>query len=70
MTTKAKTLETTRAALEDQLLDAGTEALPIHLVDSEDALEGLSDADRAWVAAQVWKRRSRCRPARVNVSSR
>ena len=57
MTTKAMTLETTRAALEDQLLDAGAEALPIRLVASEDdtALEGLSDADRAWVAAQGWK---------------
>jgi len=57
MTTKAMTLETTRAALEDQLLDAGAEALPIHLVASEDdtPLEGLSDADRAWVAAQGWK---------------
>ena len=57
MTTKAMTLETARAALEDQLLEAGSEAIPIHLVASEDdaVLEGLSDAHQAWVEAQGWK---------------
>ena len=57
MTTKAMTLETARAALEDQLLEAGSEAIPIHLVASEDdaVLEGLSDAHQSWVEAQGWK---------------
>ncbi len=51
------TLETTRRALADQLLEAGAEALPVHLIASEDdaALEALSEAERGWVAAQGWK---------------
>src|SRR5262245_31129860 len=49
------TLETTRRGLEDLLLPAGTEALPIRLIASQDdALQGLSNAERAWVEAQGW----------------
>jgi len=50
------TLETTRRFLEDLLLPAGAEALPIHLIASADdaALQALSEAERAWVEAQDW----------------
>src|SRR5262245_50723763 len=50
------TLETTRRGLEDLLLPAGTEAIPIRLIAAQDdtALQGLSNAERAWVEAQGW----------------
>ena len=56
MQDKAMTLETTRRGLEDLLLPAVAEAVPIHLIASETdpALEALSDAERSWVKAQGW----------------
>jgi len=49
------TLETTRRGLEDLLLSAGTDAIPIRLIAQENgALPGLSSAERAWVEAQSW----------------
>jgi leucyl aminopeptidase len=56
MSSKAMTLETTRRGLEELLLPAGAEALPIHLIASADdpALGSLSEAERNWVAAQGW----------------
>jgi leucyl aminopeptidase len=56
MPSKAMTLETTRRGLEDLLLPAGADALPIRLIASEDdaALHSLSAAERAWVEAQGW----------------
>src|SRR6266542_2610728 len=56
MPNKAMTLETTRRGLEDLLLPAGADALPIRLIASEDdaALHSLSAAERAWVEAQGW----------------
>jgi len=49
------TLETTRRRLEDLLLSAGTDAIPIRLIAQENgALPGLSSAERAWVGAQSW----------------
>ena len=56
MPNKPMTLETTRRFLEDLLLPAGAEALPIHLIASADdaALQALSEAERAWVEAQDW----------------
>ena len=49
------TLETTRRGLEDLLLPAGTESVPIRLIAQENgALPGLSSAERAWVEAQGW----------------
>src|SRR4029450_12360878 len=49
------TLETTRRGLEDLLLPAGTDAIPIRLIAKENgALPGLSGAERAWVEAQDW----------------
>src|SRR5215467_8489406 len=50
------TLETTRRGLEDLLLPAGTVATPIRLIASQNdaALQGLSNAERAWVEAQGW----------------
>src|SRR6478736_6802315 len=49
------TLETTRRGLEDLLLSAGTDAIPIRLIAQENgALPGLSSAERAWVGAQSW----------------
>ena len=56
MPNKPMTLETTRRFLEELLLPAGAEALPIHLVASADdpALQALSEAERAWVEAQDW----------------
>ena len=50
------TLETTRRFLQELLLPAGAEALPIRLIASADdpALEALSEAERAWVEAQDW----------------
>ena len=56
MQDKAMTLETTRRGLEDLLLPAGAETVPIHLIASETdpALEALSEAERSWVKAQGW----------------
>ena len=56
MPNKPMTLETTRRFLDDLLLPVGAEALPIHLVASDDdaALQALSEAERAWVEAQDW----------------
>jgi leucyl aminopeptidase len=56
MPSKAMTLETTRRALEEMLLPAGAEAIPIRLIASEKdpALEALSEAERSWVEAQDW----------------
>src|SRR3990170_3520626 len=56
MPSKAMTLETTRRGLEDLLLPAGAEALPIRLVASESdpALQDLSETERSWVEAQGW----------------
>jgi leucyl aminopeptidase len=56
MPSKDITLETTRRGLEDLLLPAGTEAIPVHLIASETdpALGALSDAERGWVEAQEW----------------
>src|SRR4029450_2834186 len=50
------TLETTRHGLEDLLLPAGSAVLPIRLIASQGdaALQGLSNAERAWVEAQGW----------------
>jgi leucyl aminopeptidase len=49
------TLETTRRGLEDLLLPADTDAIPIRLIAQENgALPGLSTAERAWVEAQGW----------------
>ena len=49
------TLETTRRGLEDLLLPADTDAIPIRLIAQENgALPGLSSAERAWVEAQDW----------------
>jgi leucyl aminopeptidase len=49
------TLETTRRGLEDLLLPADTDAIPIRLIAQENgALPGLSSAERAWVEAQAW----------------
>ena len=49
------TLETTRRGLEDLLLSASTDAIPIRLIAQENgALPGLSSAERAWVEAQSW----------------
>ena len=56
MQSKAMTLETTRRALEDLLLPAGAEALPVRLIASADdaGLKELSVAERGWVEAQGW----------------
>ena len=56
MPSKAMTLETTRRGLEEILLPAGAEAIPIRLVASEPApeLQALSETERALVAAQGW----------------
>jgi len=49
------TLETTRRGLEDLLLPADTDAIPIRLIAQENgALPGLSSAEGAWVEAQGW----------------
>ena len=49
------TIETTRRGLEDLLLPADTDAIPIRLIAQENgALPGLSSAERAWVEAQSW----------------
>ena len=50
------TLETTRHGLEDLLLPTGSAVLPIRLIASQEdaALQGLSNAERAWVEAQGW----------------
>ena len=49
------TLETTRRGLEDLLLPADTDAIPIRLIAQENgALPGLSSAERSWVEAQSW----------------
>jgi leucyl aminopeptidase len=56
MPNKPMTLETTRRFLEELLLPAGAEALPIRLIASasDPALEALSEAERRWVEAQDW----------------
>jgi leucyl aminopeptidase len=56
MPSKAMTLETTRRGLEEMLLPAGAESIPIRLIASEKdpALESLSEAERSWVEAQDW----------------
>jgi leucyl aminopeptidase len=56
MATQAMTLETTRKSLEDRLLPESADAVPITLIDSEeaDALNGLAAAERAWAEAQGW----------------
>ena len=56
MPQKPITLETTRRLLQELLLPAGAEALPIRLIASADdpALEALNEAERAWVEAQDW----------------
>ena len=56
MPNKPMTLETTRHFLENLLLPASAEALPVHLIASADdpALQALSEAERAWVEAQDW----------------
>jgi leucyl aminopeptidase len=56
MPSKAMTLEITRRALEDVLLPAGAEAVPVRLITSavDAALTGLSEAERGWVEAQGW----------------
>ncbi len=56
MPSKAMTLETRRRALEDLLLPAGAEALPIRLIAAADdpALKELSETERSWVATQGW----------------
>jgi leucyl aminopeptidase len=50
-------LEKTRRRLEEMLLPADAEAIPVRLIASEKdpALEGLSEAERSWVEAQDWK---------------
>lgn len=50
------TLEANRRALEEVLLPAGTEGIPVHLISSaaDPALEGLREAERNWLAAQGW----------------
>ena len=56
MPQKPMTLDTTRRLLQELLLPAGAEALPIRLVASanDPALHALSEAERAWVEAQDW----------------
>jgi leucyl aminopeptidase len=56
MPTKPMTLETTRRFLEELLLPAGAEVLPIRLIGSADdpALQALSELERAWAEAQDW----------------
>ena len=56
MPNKPMTLETTRRFLEELLLPAGAEALPIRLIASADdpALQALSEPERVWVEAQDW----------------
>jgi leucyl aminopeptidase len=57
MPTKAKTLQTSRRALEDLLLDAGrTDAAPIWFIASKEdsALQQLSEAQRSWIEARDW----------------
>ncbi len=51
------TLETTRRGLEELLLPPGAESVPIYFAASDDdsALDSLSEAGQAWVAAQGWK---------------
>jgi leucyl aminopeptidase len=50
------TLETTRRFLDELLLAAGNDAVPVRLIASADdpALGELSEAERAWVEAQDW----------------
>jgi leucyl aminopeptidase len=56
MPKKAMTLQTARRGLEELLLPAGADAIPIRLIALEDdaALASLSEAERAWVEAQGW----------------
>ncbi len=57
MPSKTPTLETTRRVLDDLLLDAGADAIPIRLAASDDdaALSELGEAERRWLKAQGWK---------------
>ena len=56
MPSKAMTIETTRRTLEELLLPATAEAIPIHLIASatDPGLGALSEAERSWVEAQGW----------------
>ena len=54
MQSKAMTLETTRRGLEDLLLEAGANSIPIRLIADDAAVQSLSEAERAWVEAQGW----------------
>jgi leucyl aminopeptidase len=56
MQSKAMTLETVRRTLEEMLLPAGAEAVPIYLIGSADdpALDDLRGTERGWVEAQGW----------------
>ena len=56
MPSKAMTIETTRRTLEELLLPATAEAIPIHLIASatDPGFGALSEAERSWVEAQGW----------------
>jgi len=56
MQSKAMTLETIRRNLEELLLPAGADGIPIYLAASaaDPALANLSEAARGWVEAQGW----------------
>ncbi|MEZ5874231.1 MAG: leucyl aminopeptidase family protein [Hyphomicrobiales bacterium] len=55
MPAKAITLETTRRQLESALLPPGTEAIPITLVASDDALTKLDEPARRFAETRGWK---------------
>ena len=56
MPSKAVTLESTRRRLEELILPADAESVPIRIIASADdaALKDLSDTERSWVEAQGW----------------
>ena len=56
MPSKAMTIDTTRRTLEELLLPATVEAIPIHLIASatDPGLGALGEAERSWVEAQGW----------------
>ena len=56
MPKKAMTLETTRRGLEELLLPAGADAIPVRLIasDHDGVLASLSEAELTWVEAQDW----------------
>ncbi|HAH66337.1 MAG TPA: hypothetical protein DCL72_12895, partial [Rhizobiales bacterium] len=56
MPKKAMTLETTRHGLEELLLPAGADAIPVRLIasDHDGVLASLSEAELTWVEAQDW----------------